>query len=160
MRWKYYIPHRWDSPEDRTTWEDVYLMLEAGSAVRDSLWLTVDAGMTDQNVEEAAGEWSEQLAESGHADLMGRWLQVDDREFIITPVLDMWIRQEDFNMHELLDWVRLFLTGFFRDPDPVLVEGTFEEFEESNQHARDIGAIGRSLTAELEDKNDAEEDDE
>jgi hypothetical protein len=159
MRWKYYIPHRWDSPEERTTWEDIYLMLEDSAAVHGSLWLTVDSGMTDRDVEEAAGEWSERLGESDQAHLMGRWLKVDDCEFIITPDLDMWIRQEDFNLHELLEWARLFLRGFMGDREPVLVEGTFEEFEESNQHARNIGAIGRALTAELEAEIDTEEED-
>jgi hypothetical protein len=157
MRWKYYVPHTWDSPEDRTTWEDVYLTLEAGAAESDSLWLTVDAGMTDQDVEEAAEEWSERLADSDHADLMGRWLQVGDREFIVTPDVDMWIRQEDFDMHELLDWVTTFLTGFLGDPDPVLVEATFEDFAGTNEHARDISAMGDSLIAELEDEDGEEQ---
>jgi hypothetical protein len=160
MRWKYHIPHRWDSPEERTTWEDVYLMLEEGPEDRDSLWLTVDAGMTDRKLEEAAGEWSERLAESEHADLMGRWLQVNDRELVITPDMDIWIRQENFNMHELLDWVKAFLTGFFGDPEPVLVEGTIEEFAETNQHARGISELGRALEAELGEDDGAEADDE
>jgi hypothetical protein len=156
MRWKYYIPHTWESPEERTTWEDVYLMVEAGATVRDSLWLTIDAGISDEHVEEAAEEWREQLAESEHADRMGRWLQVGDREFLVTPDVDMWIRQEDFDMHELLDWVRTFLTGFFGDPEPVLVEGTFEEFAGTNQHAQTIDALGDALIADHEE-DDSEE---
>jgi hypothetical protein len=42
MRWKYYVPQTCDSPKNRTTWEDVYLMLEDAAAVRDSLWLSID----------------------------------------------------------------------------------------------------------------------
>lgn len=43
MRWKYHIPHVWKSPEDRTVWEDVYLMPEDGSMKGKSIWFTLNA---------------------------------------------------------------------------------------------------------------------
>jgi len=154
MRWIYYIPHTWHSPEERTTWEDVYLKLEEAGADVDSLWLTVDAGITDEHVEEVSAEWTARLAGSEHADRMGRWLRVGDREFIVTPDGDLWIRQEHFNLHELLDWVKVYLEEIFRDPDPVLIEGEFDEFAGTNQHARDVAAIGDALIAEHQGEDD------
>jgi ankyrin repeat protein len=43
VRWKYHIPHVWKSPEDRTVWEDVYLMPEDGSMKGKSIWFTLNA---------------------------------------------------------------------------------------------------------------------
>jgi hypothetical protein len=42
VRWKYHLPHTWNSPEDRTVWEDVYLMPEDGSMKGKSIWFTLD----------------------------------------------------------------------------------------------------------------------
>lgn len=159
MHWKYYIPHTWESPDERTTWEDVWLMLEEGGADgtdATSLWFTLDAGKSQEDADEMADEWENSIAESEHGELMGRWLRVGDRELLITPVIDVWIKEEDFDLHELLDWVKRFLTVFFGDPDPVLVEGTFEEFADSNPHARTIGGIHRMLEDELEAETEVE----
>ena len=149
MRWSYYIPHVWNSPSDRTTWEDVWLRLEEQAAEGGSLWLTFDAGKTDEEVAGAAAAWQDARADHPQRDLLGRWLQLDDKEFLITPDLDIWIRQGDFDLPELLDWVRVFIGRFFADLSPELVEGTFEEFADSNQHARTIGGIGANLEAEV-----------
>lgn len=43
MKWKYYIPHVWESPESRTVWEDVWLLPEDGSNDGKSYWFTLNA---------------------------------------------------------------------------------------------------------------------
>jgi len=42
MKWKYHIPHIWDSP--REVWEDIWLLPDDPNYKRgESIWLTIDA---------------------------------------------------------------------------------------------------------------------
>src|SRR5690349_987394 len=43
MKWKYHIPHKWESAEIRHVWEDVWLMPADPEYSGKSLWITVDA---------------------------------------------------------------------------------------------------------------------
>jgi hypothetical protein len=58
-----------------------------------------------------------------------------DKDNFITPVLDMVARVDDFNMHELLEWTKLFIRVHFGDPEPELVPGDYEDFSGTNRHA-------------------------
>ncbi len=43
MKWKYFIPHTWDSPTSRQTWAEVWLLPDDPNYRGDSVWLTIDA---------------------------------------------------------------------------------------------------------------------
>jgi hypothetical protein len=141
VRWKYHIPHVWKSPEDRTVWEDVYLMPEDGSMKGKSIWFTLNALTVG-----AAGlgndfpDTAEEIREF-NLRLLG------DKDYFITSAPDMIARIEDFNQHELLEWTALFIKVHLGDPDPVLVEGTAEEFAGSNPHASEVGRINEALAS-------------
>ena len=177
MRWKYYIPHRWESPDDRTTWEDVWLMpLEGGPELQGvSLWFTLDAilaevppelqawldGIEEQleqnpelrkrlSLDEEGVESGESEPEPGEATEEGlaeapEWRRIGELEYRVRPNLDMEIKTEDFNQHELLLWVKVFLVEHIGDPAPTLVEGTYEDFEGTNQQARNLDELGRRI---------------
>jgi hypothetical protein len=154
MIWKYYIPHTWDSPEERTTWEDVWLLpmeagFELGSA---SLWLTLDAALAEEPEElrEFFAAVEEALEEAGELDRPGEeedpeWIPHGDQEYRVKSELNMEIKAEDFDMPELLYWVRVFLVEYVGDPHPVLEEGSYEDFEGTNQHARIFAELERMI---------------
>jgi hypothetical protein len=141
MKWKYYIPHVWDSPEDRTIWEDVYLMPEDGSSIGKSYWFTLNAigsppaGLPDGD------EWFEPLDKTRERNLR----HLGDREYLITDVFDMLIRAEDFDQHELLEWARVFIRDQFGDTEPEFVLARFEDFGGTNNHASEIGRIAEAI---------------
>jgi hypothetical protein len=66
---------------------------------------------------------------------------------VITPLLDMVTRVEDFNLPELLDWTQLFIRDHFGDPEPELVKGEYEDFGGTNSHASEIGGINEAFAA-------------
>ncbi|MFC1660389.1 hypothetical protein ACFL3S_02835 [Gemmatimonadota bacterium] len=100
------------------------------------------------SMEEGIEEWGGDVIDSGRATT-GQWTQTGRREFLVTPNLMMWIREENFDLPEFLEWVKVFLTEFMGHPEPKLAEAEFEEFERSNQHARNIGEIAEKLEGEL-----------
>jgi hypothetical protein len=155
MKWKYYIPHVWNSPEDRTQWEDVWLLPEDGRNGGKSYWFCLNAlsygaagvdGGYPHDPDDPIGLFggSQQVRETNLRLLGGR-------DFFITPLLDMVARVEDFvedfNMRELLDWTSLFIRVHFGDPEPVLIQGEHEEFAGTNPHAAEIGRITEAIEA-------------
>jgi hypothetical protein len=154
MRWKYSIPHSWSSPEERTTWEDVWLLpMDTGSeAEKVSLWFTLDAALAEEPEELTAffAEIEEALTEAGELDGSEEeedpeWLPFGDGEYRVRTNLNMEIKAEDFDMPELLYWVRVFLAAYVGDPYPVLEEGSYEDFEGTNQHSRIFAELERMI---------------
>ncbi|HSB09198.1 MAG TPA: hypothetical protein VLM38_06775 [Blastocatellia bacterium] len=150
MKWKYCIPHVWNSPEDRTVWEDVYLLPEDRSNGGKSYWFTLNAltfgaaGIDEQyptDPDDPFGFGARELVREMNLRLLG------DRDYFITPVLDMVARVDDFNMSELLEWTKVFIRDHFGDPDPVLVQGELSDFAGTNNHAAEIGRITEALEA-------------
>jgi hypothetical protein len=143
MNWLYYIPHVWDSPDDRTVWEDVWLLPLVPRPVdtHSSIWLTVDA----------LGPIPGKKDKDGLEDYYTRLRRLDDRDYVIDiPVCNMYVRACNFNLEELLFYAELFILDTFKDPDPHLVPGFFEDFAGTNAHARTIAAITGKLATEGE----------
>jgi hypothetical protein len=149
MKWKYYIPHVWNSPEDRTVWEDVWLLPEDGSNDGKSYWFTlnalcfgaagIDAEYPHDPDDPFGGFGGSEAVRAMNLQLLG------DRDYFITPVLDMVARVEDFNLRELLAWTTVFIKDHFGDPDPELVPGDYEEFGGTNAQVLEIGRITEAL---------------
>ena len=118
MKWKYHIPAEWN-PDERHTWEDVWLLPDDGNYQGESVWLTIDS-LTSA---------AEYLTEE---ELPKR--RIEKGEFSIDGT-DMVVGVEDFSKDDLLHWVIVWLgeSGF---PDSELVEATFEEFKDTNDEAR------------------------
>lgn len=70
-----------------------------------------------------------------------------DKDYFITPLLDMVARVDDFNLYELLEWTKLFIREHFSDPEPELVAGEYEDFGGSNRQASEIGRINEAFAA-------------
>lgn len=151
MKWKYYIPHVWNSPEDRTLWEDVWLLPEDGSNDGKSYWFTLNAlsfGAAGIDGEYPVDPDDPFLGFAGSKAAREMNLRLlGDKDYFITPLLDMVARIEDFNLHELLDWTTVFIKEHFGDPDPELIQGNYEEFGGTNAHAQEIGRITEALEA-------------
>lgn len=143
MKWKYLIPHYWESPEDRTIWEDVYLMPEDGGSNGKSYWFTLDALGSPAGGLPNGDEVFESIDVVRERNL--RFL--GDRDYLITETFDVLIRAEDFNQQELLEWARVFIRDQFGDQEPILVEGTFTGFAGSNKHASEIDRIVEAYEA-------------
>jgi hypothetical protein len=143
MRWNYYVPHEWESPDDRHTWEDVYLRAEDDDGP--SMWLTVDAGGDDEQLAKRVAFYGDRLTHSPAAYYLGRWLKARGIELFVFPDLDIEIRPADVNLGELLEVVKAFLTAFIGDPDPELVPGSLEDFAGSNQHAQTVARAKEKL---------------
>ena len=149
MKWKYYIPHRWDSPENRTRWEDVWLLPEDGSNGGKSYWFTLNAisygaaGIPGGYPDDPLGFSPAHVRAVRETNLR----LLGDREYFITPVLDMVAPIEDFNMHELLAWTARFIEDHFGDPAPELVPDEYEAFAGTNKHAGELGRIAEALEA-------------
>jgi hypothetical protein len=151
MKWTYHIPHVWKSPEDRTLWEDVYLLPGDGSNDGGSYWFTLHALTSEAAGIEGeyprdpddplCGFGGSQLAREMNLRLLG------DNDSFVTRTLDMVVRVDDFNLHELLAWTAVFVRLHFGDPEPELVKGRPEDFAGSNAHAEEIGRISEALAA-------------
>lgn len=151
MKWKYYIPHVWESPESRTVWEDVWLLPEDGSNDGKSYWFTLNAlrfgaagieGEYPQDPDDPlCGFGGSELVREMNLRLLG------DKDYFITPLLDMVARVDDFNLHELLEWTILFIKDHFGDPEPELVQGDYEDFAGTNRQASEIGRISEAFAA-------------
>ena len=102
MLWKYHIPHKWESSDERNIWEDIYLMPDINLSEvqrKVSVWLTVDAlGNTPLAEDEEGWElyWKdvERLKTSDY--------------IIDQKTCNMIVKVEDFNLKELLEYVKLF----------------------------------------------------
>lgn len=151
MKWKYYIPHVWDSPEQRTVWEDVWLLPEDGRSGGKSYWFTLNAltfgaaGIDEEYPEDPDDPLGLFGSHQGVREMNLRLL--GDRDYFITPKLDMVARVEDFDLGELLEWTKLFIREHFHDPAPSLVRGAWEDFDGSNNQATEIGRITEALGA-------------
>lgn len=150
MKWKYYIPHVWESPESRTVWEDVWLLPEDGSNEGKSYWFTLNAltfgaagieGEYPEDPNDPFGSGTSALVREMNLQLLG------DKDYFITPLLDMVARVDNFNLHELLEWTRLFIRDHFGDAEPELVPGDYEDFSGSNSQASEIGRINEAFAA-------------
>ena len=123
MKWKYHIPHEWDTP--RTVGEDVWLLPDDPDYKGNSIWLTIDA----------LGDSSDPSHGSEREEFQKEALEkLGNKEFWIDNA-DMIIRVRDFNKEELLVWVKVWLTeNGFTVSD--LIEAPFKEFAETNDHAK------------------------
>ena len=156
MRWVYYVPHAWGE-EERTVWEDVWLMpesyLQLPPEERTSVWLTVDGYQAED----------EELA----PDLIEEKTWFDEGEFEIFEKQgyiireeegDMIVKDRDFSMDELLEWIKIFLleTTWVKEKygefDAVeLVEGTFEDFSGTNDDADAISSAKEAYDEFMKD---------
>lgn len=143
MKWKYWIPHYWESPEDRTIWEDVYLMREGVTSDGKSIWFTLDAISSPPAGLPDGDQWFEDPKKVRERNL--RYL--GGRDYLITDAPDMLIGAEDFNQRELLEWTKVFIRDHLGDPDPVLIEGSFDDFSGTNKHASEVGRIIEAVEA-------------
>jgi hypothetical protein len=139
MIWKYRIPHVWHSPEERTVWEDVYLIPADGSTQGKSIWFTLNALTVVP-----AGLGSD-LPDSTEEIRKFHLRILRDDDFYLTSTEDMVAGTENFNEKELLEWTARFIKARFGDPDPILVAGTEDEFAGSNPHASEVGRITEAL---------------
>lgn len=154
MKWKYYIPHTWDKPTDRTVWEDVYLMPALGwenKEEKKSLWLTVDG-------------LGFKPPEDDPFDEMKDYLEIvkklGDKEFMIdSDQCYMLVQGDDFNMEELLEYAKIFINEVFNDKDIVLIEGKYEDFIGTNEHIGQLEGLGTILEKEYGEPADNEEND-
>lgn len=139
MKWKYYIVHTWKKPSDRHVWEDVFLMPIKGwkeGEKKVSVWLTVDALGTPPLEEELdeRKEYQEDLKKLGKREY------VIDRE-----KCDMLVRAIDFNMEELLHYVKTFIEEIFDVYDVILVKGTFDDFRGTNEHIKFLEELKNTI---------------
>jgi len=136
MKWKYYIPAEW-KPDERQTWEDVWLLPDDKTYHGGSIWLTIDS------LTSAVEYLSEEQMRS---------LKVPAGGFHIDGT-DMIVGVKDFTREEILNWTKVWLgeSGF---SVTELFEGTFEDFEGTNDEARAIAQAKEKL-----EKDDAIEPD-
>ncbi|HKR61552.1 MAG TPA: hypothetical protein VJS64_17830 [Pyrinomonadaceae bacterium] len=127
MKWKYYIPAEW-KPGKRQTWEDVWLLPDDKTYHGESIWLTIDS------LTSAVEYLSEEEIKSP---------EVNAGEFHINGT-DMLVGVKDFSREEILNWTKVWLSesGF---SVTELIEGTFEEFEGTNDEARAIAQAKEKL---------------
>jgi len=130
MKWLYHIPHVWESPKERHVWEDIYLLPVDAPPDTESLWLTIDA-LGDPAVPEHGSERGEFRDES--------LVKLGDADWHIDAT-DMIVRAVDFDMDELLGWVRVWLaeTGF---ECSELVPAPVERFSNTNDHATLVASL-------------------
>jgi hypothetical protein len=127
MNWRFFFAHDWT--EDRSSWENVYLLPDDPNHQRDSFCVTVDAigpgGNACYSAEENAAA-CERLRDGPY--------HIDGQKMIV--------RGEDYSKEELLAWVRLWLeaAGFSVGQ---LVEGSYEEFRGTNWHSRLVEGAGQ-----------------
>jgi len=119
MKWKYYIPAEW-KPDERHTWEDVWLLPGDENYRGESVWLTIDS-LTSAT----------EFLDEGH-----QHSQLQPGEFSIDGG-DMIVGVNDFSKNEFLDWVEVWLreSGFV---DSELLEASYEDFKDSNPEARAV----------------------
>jgi hypothetical protein len=138
MKWLYYIPHTWDSPEARTVWEDVWLMPEAirEHADKVSVWLTVDAlgskpPEDDPEEMEVYNGWLDRLKNADYH------IDRDQRHMVVST--------HDFNLKEFLEYAKIFIREMFNEEDIELNEGAYEDFENTYEHADVLKTLERKI---------------
>lgn len=117
MRWKYWIPHIWEPPEELHNWGDVYLLPEDKNYSGDALFLTIYAlplGTTPKaELDELPEKTLAQVRSQGYA--------------VERENADIYVNTEAFTLPELLSWVPM----FFKDQEIAFAEmtpGTIDEF--------------------------------
>lgn len=124
MDWKYYIPHVWDSPDDRHVWEDVWLRPVDPAYLKEfpdkSIWLTVDANWEDIPDDIEFDEEGFEFSYCGSR-----------------AVPDMCVDVDDFNMEELLAYTRHWILREFGECGE-LIESPREDFHGTNADAEAI----------------------
>ncbi len=119
MKWKFYIPSEW-KPNERQTWEDVWVMPTEQNNTGKSIWLTIES-LT------SAGEFGDERSFESIAK------KLEAQKFYIDGA-DVFVNTKDFSRAEIIDWIQIWLqeSGFVVSE---LIEGTFEEFENTNADA-------------------------
>jgi hypothetical protein len=127
MRWKYYTPAVC-KPDERKTWEDVWLLPDDETYHGASIWLTIDS------LTSAVEYLSEEEIQSPEVEAGG--FHIDGT--------DMLVSVKDFSREEILNWAKVWLSesGF---SVTELIEGTFEEFQGTNAEARAIAEAKEKL---------------
>jgi len=113
MKWKYYIPHRWD--DERYPWEDFWLRPCDPNFVGKNIILTI----------EALGDTS-WVPLSERDEYEHRLRQIGDEEYFISGT-DVIVRGVAFSKEEFLEWVKKWLSDNDFDVDES-VEAPFEDF--------------------------------
>jgi len=146
MKWKYFIPHVWDSTEDKTTWEDVFVLPEkkpGPGTERKSVWVTVDAlGLPDREDSERMETFKNFSSKLGEKD-----------HYIDRDQGDMIVRAESFNLKELLGYIEIFIRETFGDDRPELSEGTVEDFRGTHPHIDFLESLGKSADGSGKDRS-------
>jgi len=151
MKWKYHIPHKWESPEARHVWEDVWLMPADPDYSGKSLWITVDALGDVNNPEhgsERAAFQAKALAKLGDNDT---WVRYPGDQS--DPGTDMIVRVVDFSREELIEWVRFWMMEVGLEVDE-LVEAPFDDFRGTNTHAIQLAAVRDEYTAQQQEQGE------
>jgi hypothetical protein len=110
MQWKYFFPDPWTSPTARVAFEDVHLISPQPKGGRSLFVLTIE-GLRSFT----GGTRDEKLELLGSAG------------YHISDAMEMLVRQDDFNMAEMLEWIRVFIRARLGDNDPLLVEATDQD---------------------------------
>ena len=127
MKWKYFIAHVWH--EERTTWEDIYLMPE-DIAPKQALWLSVNSriflGQPDSKSEKL-NEWTRNILS-----------KLEHQSYVMDTEIDgeMYINLPDFNQSELLEYSKVYLNDLGFEVSE-LIEGSYEEFEKEISRIRE-----------------------
>jgi hypothetical protein len=131
MKWKYHVAHDWESPSQRSAWEDVYLMPDEPGFKGDSVWFSVYAADLEDPKANLSAEGRARLAADGY------W--VDGTDLVV--------RGRDLARDEIVKWAELWLkqNGFAVDG---LVEGTLDDFQGTNEHAKMIDLLRTTLGEE------------
>ena len=125
MKWKFYIPSEW-KPNERQTWEDVWVMPTEQNNTGKSIWLTIES-LT------SAREFGDERSFESIAK------KLEAQKFYIDGA-DVFVNTKDFSRAEIIDWIQTWLqeSGFVVSE---LIEGTFEEFENTNADAIAISEV-------------------
>ena len=127
MQCKYFIPSEWNQNEKRL-WEDIWLLPDDKSYGGESIWLTIDS------LTFAVEYLSEEAAQMSKVQAGGFYIDGTN----------MLVGVNDFSREELLYWVAVWL----KEADFMvteLIEGTNEEFKDTNDHARGITEAKRKF---------------
>jgi len=143
MKWKYYIPHVWKTPDDRASWEDVFLMPHSKQKRR-SVWLEVTA----------LGEEPQKKDKEDFEDYQDSLKKLGDQDYYLNKkTCCMLVRAVDFNMRELLEYTKIFLKIMFKDKKVVLEESDYKDFQGTHDHLGFLDDILTVASGEMPDEN-------
>ena len=139
MKWKYYIPHTWDPPSGIMLCADVWLLPDDPEYRGKSVWLTIEALGTPTGPPRWADMSEEEAYQQALKKLGDKDMRVEDGYMLV--------RVEEFNRKEFLEWVEVWMNEQGIDCTG-LIEGSLEEFRETNEMAKTVGELTDRFPAE------------